>query len=192
MTSFALLLLRAVTGGFLAGHGAQKLFGAFGGRGPEGTARNFEKIGIEPARKWAVIAGATELTGGALTALGLLSPAGPVVSIAPMIVAWRKQHGDKPIWVNQGGAELPATNIAIASALALAGPGALSFDRLFGVRMPWWLSCLVIAACPRRRDRTRGRHPRDRGRDPPRGSAAVRRGSRADPDRVIAQIASSS
>ena len=146
MTSFALLLLRAVTGGFLAGHGAQKLFGAFGGRGPEGTARNFEKIGIEPAREWAEIAGATELTGGALTALGLLSPAGPVVSIAPMIVAWRKQHGDKPIWVNQGGAELPATNIAIASALALAGPGALSFDRLFGVRMPWWLSCLVIAA----------------------------------------------
>ena len=69
MTSFAVLLLRAVTGGFLAGHGAQKLFGAFGGRGPEGTARNFEKIGIEPARKWAVIAGATELTGGALTAM---------------------------------------------------------------------------------------------------------------------------
>src|SRR5207237_9170926 len=84
--------------------------------------------------------------GGAAAVCGLVRPEGPVVASAPMIGAGRKQHGDKPISVNQGGAELPATNIAIASALALAGPGALSFDRLFGVRVPWWLSCLVIAA----------------------------------------------
>src|SRR5207245_7585040 len=110
-----------------------------------GDRAQLEKIGIAPAREWAQIAGATELSGGALTALGLLSPVGPVVSIAPMVVAWRKQHGDKPIWVNKGGAELPATNIAIATALGLAGPGALSFDRLLGVRVPWWASCLAIA-----------------------------------------------
>src|SRR5207244_12588643 len=102
MTSFALLLLRAVTGGFLAGHGAQKLFGAFGGRGPEGTARNFEKIGIEPARKWAVIAGATELTGGAVRALGVLRTAGPGGSGARLSGAWRKQDGGKRLEATRG------------------------------------------------------------------------------------------
>jgi len=92
------------------------------------------------------VAGAGEITGGALTALGLLFPLGPIVATAPMIVAWRKGHGDKPIWVNQGGAELPATNIAVACALLLAGPGALSLDRLLGIRVPWWVSLLAMAA----------------------------------------------
>ena len=146
MTSLGLLLIRLVTGGFLVGHGAQKLFGAFGGRGIEGTARYFEGLGIRPGDKWALVAGAGEITGGGLTALGLLFPLGPIVATAPMIVAWRKGHGDKPIWVNQGGAELPATNIAVACALLLAGPGALSLDRLVGIRVPWWVSLLAMAA----------------------------------------------
>jgi putative oxidoreductase len=144
MISLALLLLRLVTGGLLIGHGAQKLFGAFGGKGPTGTAENFKKLGLEPPRTWAQIAGAAEMTGGSLTALGLLSPIGPITATAPMIVAWRKQHGDKPIWVNQGGAELPLTNLTIATALALAGPGAISIDRLLGIKTPWWMSLLVL------------------------------------------------
>jgi len=144
MTGIALLILRVVTGGLLVGHGAQKLFGAFGGKGVLGTAQGFKKMGLEPAREWAQTAGTAEVAGGALTALGLLSPTGPVVMTAPMIVAWRKAHGDKPIWGNQGGAELPLTNLTIAAALILTGPGPISIDRLLGIKMPWWLSLLAI------------------------------------------------
>jgi putative oxidoreductase len=144
MTGIALLLLRLVTGGLLIGHGAQKLFGAFGGKGVEGTAQGFKKMGLEPAQEWAQVAGGAEVAGGALTALGLLSPIGPIITTAPMIVAWRKAHGDKPIWVNQGGAELPLTNLTIAAALILAGPGPIAIDRLLGIKTPWWLSLLAI------------------------------------------------
>lgn len=144
MTWIALLLLRLVTGGLLVGHGAQKLFGTFGGKGVEGTARGFEKMGLDPAEEWARMAGAAEIGGGGLTALGLLSPIGPIVTTAPMIVAWRKKHGDKPIWVNQGGAELPLTNLTIATALILAGPGAISIDGVLGIKTPWWLSLLAV------------------------------------------------
>ena len=144
MTWIALLLLRVVTGGLLIGHGAQKIFGAFGGKGPEGTAQGFKKLGLEPASEWVRVAGSTEIAGGGLTALGLLSPIGPIVTTAPMIVAWRKSHGNKPIWANQGGAELPLTNLAIAAALLLAGPGPISVDRLLGIKTPWWMSVLAI------------------------------------------------
>ena len=144
MTGIAFLFLRLVTGGLLVGHGAQKLFGAFGGKGVEGTGRSFQKLGLEPGREWAQVAGAAEIAGGGLTALGLLSPIGPITTTAPMIVAWRKQHGDKPIWVNRGGAELPLTNLTIAAALILAGPGPISIDRLLGIKTPWWLSFLAI------------------------------------------------
>lgn len=144
MTGIALLLLRVVTGALLVGHGAQKLFGAFGGKGVEGTAQGFKKMGLDPAEEWAQVAGAAEIAGWGLTALGLFSPIGPIVTTAPMIVAWRKKHGDKPIWVNQGGAELPLTNLTIASALMLAGPGAISIDRVLGIKTPWWLSLFAI------------------------------------------------
>jgi len=86
VTSLALLLLRVVTGTPLVGHGGQKLFGAFGGRGLEGTATYFEGLGIRPGREWAYIAGATETTGGVLIALGLMSPIGPIIASAPMLV----------------------------------------------------------------------------------------------------------
>src|SRR5256885_1343384 len=61
MKSVALFLLRVVMGGLLVGHGAQKLFGAFGGKGVEGTGQSFKKIGLEPARHWAEVAGVTEI-----------------------------------------------------------------------------------------------------------------------------------
>ncbi len=144
MTWIALLVLRVITGGLLVGHGAQKLFGAFGGKGVEGTGQSFKKLGLEPGKEWAEVAGAAEIAGGGLTALGLLSPIGPITTAAPMIVAWRKQHGGKPIWINQGGAELPLTNLTIAAALILAGPGPISIDHLLGIKTPWWSSLLAI------------------------------------------------
>ena len=145
MSALGLLFLRLIFGGLLAGHGAQKLYGKFGGHGPEGTGQFMEKLGLRPGRDWALVAGASELGGGALTALGLLSPLGPITTMAPMVVAWRKAHWGKPIWVTSGGAELPLTNLAIAGALTLTGPGAVSVDRILGTKAPWWLVALGIA-----------------------------------------------
>ena len=71
--------------------------------------------------------------------LGLLNPLGPLGVIGSMVMATVKVHGDKPIWVTEGGAELPVTNIAAATALVLNGPGKYSLDRALGIRWPRWL-----------------------------------------------------
>ena len=131
----ALLILRLTTGSFLAGHGSQKLFGWFGGHGIRGTAGWLESLGFRPGIPWALAVGLSEFCGGLLTALGLFNPIGPLAITSVMVVAIRKVHWGKPIWVSEGGAELPATNIAVASAIALAGPGRFSLDRLLGVRL---------------------------------------------------------
>jgi putative oxidoreductase len=136
MKDVALLVLRAVQGGIIAGHGAQKLFGWFGGNGLKGTAGWLESMGMKPGKPWAVLAGATEFGGGIMTALGALNPIGPLATIGPMGMATAKVHWGKPIWVTEGGAELTITNMAIALALGLTGPGKLSLDSALGLRLP--------------------------------------------------------
>jgi putative oxidoreductase len=141
----AMLLLRSVTGGLLAGHGAQKLFGAFSGPGPEGTRGMMRHLRLEPPDFWATMAGASELAGGGLMALGLLNPIGPIVSLAPMAMATATAHWGKPIWVTHGGAELPVTDAAVVGAVALAGPGRFSLDGALGIRVPGWMGALTLA-----------------------------------------------
>ncbi len=139
MRSIAMLVLRLVYGGLLAGHGGQKLFGWFGGHGLKGTGMWLESMGMQPGEDWARAAVASEFGGGLLTAAGFLNPLGPVLSMGAMGMAALKVHWGKPIWVSEGGAELPVTNLAIATALALAGPGKLSLDALLGTRLPRWV-----------------------------------------------------
>jgi putative oxidoreductase len=135
MTNVAMLILRVSTGTLIAGHGAQKLFGWFGGGGPAETEKMMEKMELRPPKVWAMAAGVSEFGGGLLTALGLLNPMGPLGIISAMSVASLTAHGGKPIWAQKGGAELPVTNIAVALAIALGGPGRLSLDRALGVRL---------------------------------------------------------
>jgi putative oxidoreductase len=146
MNDLALLTLRLTLGGLLVGHGAQKLFGLFGGHGIQGTGGFLEGIGIKPGQPWAQIAGASEFGGGMLTTLGLGGPIGPIATLAPMAMATGTVHWGKPIWSNEGGAELPLTNTAVASALALAGPGRFSLDHILGIRIPWWMGVLTLTA----------------------------------------------
>ncbi len=136
MRSLSVLIVRLVVGGLLAGHGAQKLFGWFGGAGLEGTAGWMESMRLRPGTAWARLAGGSELGGGLLTALGLLNPLGPIAAIGAMSMAWAKVHLGNPLWSTKGGAELPLTNIAVLAALTVAGPGKLSLDSLFGIRVP--------------------------------------------------------
>ncbi|HXA29403.1 MAG TPA: DoxX family protein [Candidatus Angelobacter sp.] len=145
MLDAALLLLRDVSGGLLAGHGAQKAFGSFEGPGPEGTRGFMQVLGFRPPHIWGRVAGLSELVGGSLTALGALSPIGPIVAIAPMVMATTTAHWGKPIWATQGGAELPVVNIAAFTTLAVTGPGALSVDRALGIRVPRWMVGLTVA-----------------------------------------------
>jgi putative oxidoreductase len=144
MTDLALLLLRVVTGALLAGHGAQKLFGSFGGHGLEGTAGWMETLGLRPGTLWAGLAGSGELVGGVLTVLGLGGPLGSVLTTTSMKMATFKAHSGKPIWAAAGGAELPMVNIAVSTALMATGPGRISLDRLFGIRVPRWLTVLAM------------------------------------------------
>lgn len=140
-----LLALRLTTGGLLAGHGAQKLFGAFGGHGLQGTSGFMKSLGLEPAERWAALAGLSEFGGGALMALGLLNPLGPIAVASAMTMASATAHRGKPIWGTAGGAELPVTNIAVAATVALAGPGEYSLDHLLGLRLPAPLVGLALA-----------------------------------------------
>jgi putative oxidoreductase len=138
-----LLTVRLTTGGLMAGHGGQKLFGWFEGPGLAGTTGWLESMGMRPGRTWAMAAGASEFGGGLLTALGLFHPVGPISMLGSMAVALRKAHWGKPIWVTAGGGELPVTNMAIGVALALVDPGRLSLDHMLGIKVPKELAVLT-------------------------------------------------
>jgi putative oxidoreductase len=139
-----LLVGRAVLGGYLAAHGAQKLFGAFGGHGAEPMAAAFDGLGPRPGRVTATAAGVSELGGGRLTATRLASPVGPVAIAGTMAVAGATHRANGPFAANRGY-ELPATNLAAALALAVAGPGRYSLDGLTGLRLPRVLTGIVVA-----------------------------------------------
>lgn len=145
VNDLAPFIVRLVQGTLMAGHGAQKLFGAFGGPGMEGTSQFMEMLGLKPGRPWATLAGLSEFGGGVLTALGLLNPLGPLGVIGSMSMATTKAHWGKPIWVTEGGAELPALNLAVSTALMLREPDKYSLDRVLGIRLPSWVGPLGLA-----------------------------------------------
>ncbi|MGC1238215.1 MAG: DoxX family protein [Acidimicrobiales bacterium] len=126
MRHLGLFIARVVFGIYLAVHGAQKLFGAFKGPGLEKAGAGFEHIGLRPGKPFAALAGASELSGGVLTATGIAAPLGPLIIAGTMAVAstTHREHG--PL-AQDGGFELPLTNMAMAIALMSAGTGALRF-----------------------------------------------------------------
>ena len=107
-------------------------------------AEFLESMGIKPGKPWAALAGLSELGGGTLTALGLLNPLGPLGIVGAMTIAALRAHTLRPIWAQEGGAELPVTNTVIALVIALSGPGRYSLDRVLGVRVPRWVVVLAV------------------------------------------------
>ncbi len=130
-----LTLLRTVLGLLFVGHGTQKLFGWFGGHGPEGTGQFFESLGLRPGRRHAMAAGAAEAGGGALIALGFLTPLGAAAIIGTMATAIRTVHFKNGPWVTNGGYEYNLTLMAAMVALADLGPGDVSLDSAFGIEV---------------------------------------------------------
>lgn len=128
MRNVMLLGARLVLGGYMVVHGAQKLFGSFGGHGLEKTAAGFESMGLTPGKEMATLAGATELGGGLLTAAGIADPLGPLAIIGAMTIASATHRENGPLAANRGF-ELPLTNLAAAAALAAAGPGRIRLGK---------------------------------------------------------------
>ena len=143
----ALFALRVVVGLLFAAHGAQKLFGMFGGHGLAGTAGFFEQLGLRPGALHARAAGLAELIGGLLLTLGLLTPFAAAVLIAVMVTAVLTVHGPKGPWSTDGGYEYNLVLGAVAFALAGAGPGTWSLDQAFGLDLAgagWALAALGL------------------------------------------------
>lgn len=130
--SSAVLIARLILGLGVAAHGAQKLFGWFGGYGPAGTGKFMESLGFYPGVMFAVLAGLGELVGGILVVLGLLGGLGPALVILVMLVAIVTVHLDKGYFSSNGGWELPAMVIAGALAIDFAGMGRYTLDRMIG------------------------------------------------------------
>ena len=140
-----LFVLRVVAGLLMAGHGAQKLFGWFGGYGIAGTGQFFEGLGFRPGRSFAAAAGVSEFLGGLMIAAGFLGPVGPAVVLATMIVAMVTVHLRNGVFASTNGVELPLLFAAVAVGLAFTGPGAYSLDQAIGLT-PLWTPALASAA----------------------------------------------
>src|ERR1039458_4081680 len=141
MRNVGLLAARTVLGGYLAVHGAQKLFGSFGGPGLDATAAGFEAMGMRPAKAMATLASASELGGGVLTATGLAYPLGPLAIAGAMTVA-TAVHRKQGLMSQKRGFELPLTNLALAIGLMSSGPGRL----VLGPRLPKSLTRIAVLA----------------------------------------------
>ncbi len=123
-----LFLARAILGVVFVFHGAQKLFGWFGGYGIEGTAGFFAQIGIPFPTLSVWLAGGTELVGGLLLLAGVLTlPAGALLAVTMFVASFTAHSGFS---AQNGGMEYPLTLGILALALALTGPGSWTLARL--------------------------------------------------------------
>jgi len=149
-----LLIIRVVIGLSLAAHGAQKLFGAFGGHGIAGTGGCFESLGMRPGKVLATLAGLAEFVGGLGLVLGLLIPFAAAAIVATMLVAIVKVHFEKGFFGTNGGYEYPLVLGSTAVGLAFTGPGTISLDAILGLPfagVKWGLVALglgVLGALP--------------------------------------------
>lgn len=135
--AIAILIARIILGLGMAAHGAQKLFGWFGGYGIKGTGGFFDSLGFRPGPLFALAAGLGEFGGGMLTALGLGGPIGPALIVLVLLVAILTVHLGHGFFVSKNGVELPLTYISGMVVLALAGPGPLSLDAVLGINTIW-------------------------------------------------------
>jgi putative oxidoreductase len=139
--AYGLLLLRVVVGGTIFAHGAQKLFGWFGGPGLRGTGNFFGSLGWRAPLLMAFLAGLGETSGLAFAA-GFLTPLAALGVATVMLTAIVAVHWKNGFFNANGGLEFPLTVATVAVALAATGPGRFSVDRLIGwddnISGLWW------------------------------------------------------
>ncbi|WP_352308946.1 DoxX family protein [Psychrobacter sp. W2-37-MNA-CIBAN-0211] len=125
----AALILRVPIGLILAAHGAQKLFGWFGGNGLAGTAQWLSSMGMEPGLLMAILAGGAEFFGGLALVLGLLTRPAALVAAFTMLVAIFSVHISNGLFAADGGYEYALVLMVALLALAVQGGGSLSMDK---------------------------------------------------------------
>jgi putative oxidoreductase len=140
-----LLVGRTVIGLVMAAHGAQKLFGWFGGYGLNKTGEFFVHLGFQRGRAFAAAASLTEITSGLLITLGFLGPIGPALVVSVMLVAVFTVHWKNGLFAGDNGIEVPLLYATGAIALALIGYGRYSVDALLGIQSLWTPALTVLA-----------------------------------------------
>jgi putative oxidoreductase len=138
------LLARVTIGLLFFGHGAQKLFGWFGGGGLEGTGQAFESLGLRPGRRHALTAGTAEAGGGLLFAFGAVTPLAAAALTSVMVTAIKTVHWEKGLWVASGGYEYNVVLLVAVFGLTENGPGRWSVDGALG--KPRWGTAWALAA----------------------------------------------
>lgn len=126
MTSLA---LRLSAGAIFVAHGAQKLFGSFGGHGLQGTAQWMASIGLEPGYLMALAAGSAEFFGGIALLIGLLTRPATLMLAITMLVAIISVHLANGFFMSNNGYEFALALLGISVALVFNGGGKLSLDR---------------------------------------------------------------
>ena len=147
MVAAGLLILRLVIGVIMIGHGAQKVFGWWGGPGLAGWTQAMTRMRIRPPQAWAYISAFGEVAGGTLLILGFLTPLACAAIAGSMLVAIYLVHLPKGFWVSKGGYEFNLSILGAIVALALIGPGAVSVDAALRINLsqPLVLIALAIA-----------------------------------------------
>jgi putative oxidoreductase len=147
--AYGILFLRVIIGTTLFAHGAQKLFGWFGGHGPRATAGFFGSMGFRPALPMALAAGASEAA-GLLLAFGFLTPFAALAIASVMVVAVGSVHFKNGFWAANGGYEFNLALWAVAVAIAASGPGRFSIDGALGwvdnLAGVWWGVGVLVAS----------------------------------------------
>jgi len=151
----------------VAAHGAQKLFGWFGGAGLAGTGGSFENLGFRPGKLHAFLAGTNEIGGGLLLAVGLLTPLAAAAVIAVVLVAAISVRA-KAFFVQTGGFEYTFVIVVIALSLTFTGPGPVSLDAAFGLPLagPGWAAGALVVGIMCAMAMLRNRRPPGNGASP--------------------------
>ncbi|AXS84792.1 DoxX family protein [Marinobacter sp. Arc7-DN-1] len=128
------LALRIPVGIIFAAHGAQKLFGWFGGYGLEGTGQWMDSIGLSPGYLMALLAGGAEFLGGLALIIGfLVRPASAVLAFA-MLIAIFSVHIGNGLFMSNNGYEFGLALLAVSVSLFFSGAGRASVDRLIAAQ----------------------------------------------------------
>lgn len=135
MVALGLLVLRVVIGLTVAAHGAQKLFGWWGGPGMKNWTGAMTRMRLRPAAPWAWISALGELLGGLGLAAGLLVPLPNLAIAGAMLVAIALVHWPKGFWNSKGGFEFNLSILGAITAIALIGPGAYSLDSMLRLHL---------------------------------------------------------
>jgi putative oxidoreductase len=144
MFAAGVLILRLIVGLTLAAHGAQKLFGWWGGPGVKGWTVAMNRLRVRPAAPWALASALAEFAGGLGLALGFLTPLPSFAIAGAMLVAIALVHWPKGFFNTKGGFEFNLTLLAAVAAVAFIGPGPISLDAALRIRLPEPAALIVM------------------------------------------------